>query len=340
MEWSEWNKDEALGLDEEEEEVAVVEKVRFCDFAASPHAASQGKIVKKKKKPIKINNTAALQSKFESVRLPADLPWIETMVVTSAGIAHDAVDVNHDLNRELAFYGQAKEVRRASFFSLCVAGSDCLSLLKAMTVGLERLREAGVPVERPTDYFAEMVKTDEHMEFIRSRLAKQKERLERIETKKKDAELKKFGRGKQKLQKQEKQREKKQEIESVKAWSRKRKSNNTDGGATEAELEAIISGKKKSKGELPESVRLGSQTRGNKKKEHKLQKFASNTRRKSGWKKNDAESANADRFDVRRNKTPFQKPAGKSPGGKKKQKAPTRPGKNRRKEQVIRKNKK
>jgi hypothetical protein len=184
-----------------------------------------------------------------------------------------------------------------------------------------------------------MVKTDEHMEFIRSRLAKQKERLERIEAKKKDAEAKKFGKGKQKLQKQEKQREKKQEIENVKAWSRKRKANNTDGGATEAELEAIISGKKKTKMELPESVRQGSQTRGNKKKEHKLQKFASNVRRKSGWKKNDAESVDAVKFDVRRNKTPFQKPAGKSSGGKKK-KAPTRPGKNRRKEQVIRKNRK
>jgi rRNA-processing protein EBP2 len=299
--------------------------------------ASQGKIVKKKKS-IKINNTAALTSKCESVRLPADLPWIETMVLTSEGVAHDAVDVNHDLNRELAFYGQAKE---ASQFSCLFVARRSRFGRQAMAVGLERLREANVPVERPTDYFAEMVKTDEHMEFIRSRLAKQKERLERIETKKKDAELKKFGRGKQKLQKQEKQREKKQEIESVKAWSRKRKANNTDGGATEAELEALISGKKKkSKNELLESVRQGSQTRGNKKKDHKLEKFASNTRRKSGWKKNDAESVNGGKFDVRRNKTPFQKPAGKSTGGKKKAKAPTRPGKARRKEQVIRKNKK
>ena len=64
----------------------------------------------KKKKGVKINNTAALASKYESIRLPADLPWIETMIVTSEGTTHDAVDVNHDLNRELAFYGQAKEV--------------------------------------------------------------------------------------------------------------------------------------------------------------------------------------------------------------------------------------
>ena len=42
-----------------------------------------------------------------------------------------------------------------------------------------------MPIERPQDYFAEMVKSDSHMEFIRSKLAKQKDRLERIETKKK-----------------------------------------------------------------------------------------------------------------------------------------------------------
>lgn len=47
------------------------------------------------------------------------------------------------------------------------------------------MREAGVPIDRPQDYFAEMVKDDAHMEFIRSKLAKQKERLERIEAKKK-----------------------------------------------------------------------------------------------------------------------------------------------------------
>jgi hypothetical protein len=60
-----------------------------------------------------------------------------------------------------------------------------VSAKEAVSIGLERLRAADVPIERPQDYFAEMVKSDSHMEFIRSKLAKQKERLERIETKKK-----------------------------------------------------------------------------------------------------------------------------------------------------------
>ncbi len=47
-----------------------------------------------------------------------------------------------------------------------------------------------MPIERPSDYFAEMVKSDEHMEYIRLKLAKQKRRLERIDEKKRETELK------------------------------------------------------------------------------------------------------------------------------------------------------
>lgn len=120
----------------------------------------------------------------------------------------------------------------------------------------------------------------------------------------KDAELKKFGKGKQKLQKQEKLREKKEEIEKVKAWSRKRKTNNSDKvGPKNLVLEGIVdlglarnwkllwAMRKRRRPRvncqslfawvsLPAfflcrfllSILSGSQKRGNKKKEHKLQK--------------------------------------------------------------------
>lgn len=52
------------------------------------------------------------------------------------------------------------------------------------------LEEANVAIDRPGDYFAEMVKSDEHMEYIRLKLAKQKRRLERIDEKKRETELK------------------------------------------------------------------------------------------------------------------------------------------------------
>lgn len=219
------------------------------------------------------------------------------------------VDVNHDLNRELAFYSQAKE---------------------ATATGLAQLRALGVPIERPSDYFAEMVKSDEHMEYIRNRLGKQKERLEMIEQKKTEAEARKFGKGKQKLAAQEKLREKKEEAASIKAWSKKRRGNTSSG---DKELEDLMNGKKKklTKGEMPDSVKFGKQGRGNAKKEYKLSKFASKAGKKGGWKRNDAESASKDAYSTKLHKA--GKTAGKKPASK-------RANPSKRRSQVIQKSSK
>ena len=36
----------------------------------------------------------------------------------------------------------------------------------AAVIGLRKLEELGVPTRRPDDYFAEMVKTDDHMRKV------------------------------------------------------------------------------------------------------------------------------------------------------------------------------
>ena len=38
----------------------------------------------------------------------------------------------------------------------------------AVAEALPKLRKLGVPIERPSDYFAEMVKTDDHMQKVGS----------------------------------------------------------------------------------------------------------------------------------------------------------------------------
>jgi rRNA-processing protein EBP2 len=35
------------------------------------------------------------------------------------------------------------------------------------TLGYQQLQKLGIPYNRPDDYFAEMVKTDEHMDRVR-----------------------------------------------------------------------------------------------------------------------------------------------------------------------------
>jgi rRNA-processing protein EBP2 len=75
-----------------------------------------------------------------------DLPWIETMTVTSSKPIE--VDVEDDMARELAFYQQA---------------------LEAVQIGRELIKKAGVDFARPEDYYAEMLKSDEHMAKVKKR---------------------------------------------------------------------------------------------------------------------------------------------------------------------------
>ena len=70
-----------------------------------------------------------------------NLPWIETLTVTSSKPI-EVADSKDDMARELAFYQQA---------------------LEAVKIGREKVLAAGVPFSRPDDYFAEMIKSEEHM---------------------------------------------------------------------------------------------------------------------------------------------------------------------------------
>ena len=39
----------------------------------------------------------------------------------------------------------------------------------SVLVGLKKLQELDIPTQRPDDYFAEMIKTDDHMRKVRER---------------------------------------------------------------------------------------------------------------------------------------------------------------------------
>ena len=48
----------------------------------------------------------------------------------------------------------------------------------SVLVGLKKLQELDIPTQRPDDYFAEMIKTDDHMRKVREReRERERERL-------------------------------------------------------------------------------------------------------------------------------------------------------------------
>ncbi|KAI9820966.1 MAG: rRNA-processing protein and EBNA1-binding protein ebp2 [Thelocarpon impressellum] len=150
-----------------------------------------------------INNTSALRRALASIALPiSSLPFSEHQSLTSAAPTTIA-DVDDDLNRELAFYAQSLEAVR-------------------MARGL--LRREKAPFTRPADYFAEMVKSDEHMGKIKQKLVDEAAGKRAAADARRQRDLKKFGKQVQVAKLQERDKQKREMLEGVKALKRKRQS--------------------------------------------------------------------------------------------------------------------
>jgi len=85
-----------------------------------------------------------------------------------------------------------------------------------------------IPFKRPSDYFAEMVKSDEQMRKIKSDLLEEKKRLTQIDEKKKKRDMKNFGKQVQVAKIQERNKKSKQEMATVSKWRKAREKGETE----------------------------------------------------------------------------------------------------------------
>jgi rRNA-processing protein EBP2 len=173
---------------------------------------------------VEIDNTVALRRIRETFRLDPSLPWTETLVISYPQVIE--VDVDDDLNRELAFYKQA---------------------LHAANTARTLAASHSLPFTRPSDYFAEMVKSDAHMERLRSRLLDERAGIKKSEEKRREREGKKFGKQVQMEKLKERERSKKDMEERLKGLKRKRKgalenaeADGADGDAFDIAVEDAI----------------------------------------------------------------------------------------------------
>ncbi|KAH7083906.1 eukaryotic rRNA processing protein EBP2-domain-containing protein [Paraphoma chrysanthemicola] len=148
-----------------------------------------------------INNTAALTAALNRIQLPySKLAFSEYQsVVTDEPV--DIPDVEDDLNRELAFYKQS---------------------LSAVKDARKKLKKEGTGFSRPADYFAEMVKSDEHMGKIKQKLIDEAAGKKASAEARKQRDLKKFGKQVQVAKMQERAKEKKDTLEKINLLKRKR----------------------------------------------------------------------------------------------------------------------
>ena len=90
------------------------------------------------------------------------------------------------------------------------------------------LKKEGVPFTRPTDYFAEMVKTDEHMGKIKQKLVDDAASKKAAAEARKQRDLKKFGKQVQVAKLQERDKSKRETMEKIKLLKRSMLSNDFD----------------------------------------------------------------------------------------------------------------
>lgn len=156
-----------------------------------------------------VNNIPALRDSLARIELPwAKHSFIEHQSIVSEEKTELGIkDIYDDTQRELAFYKQG---------------------LDAVKQGRTNLLKLKVPFSRPMDYFAEMVKSDEHMDRLKNKLLTEAANNKASEEAKKQRNLKKFGKQVQHETLQQRAKQKKESLEKVKSL-KKRKANNEFG---------------------------------------------------------------------------------------------------------------
>ncbi|KAK6954696.1 hypothetical protein Daesc_004664 [Daldinia eschscholtzii] len=207
--------DEDEDEDEDEEEEEDEEDIPMSDLEDLPDEEKEDLVPHSR---LTINNTSALLASLNRISIPTDksVPFATHQSIVSVEPTADSIeDIQDDLKRELAFYAQSLE-----------AAKRARALLKA----------EGVPFSRPTDYFAEMVKDDGHMEKVKAKLIEEASAKKASAEARKQRDLKKFGKQVQVAKLQERQKAKRETLEKIKTLKRKRQESSGDLGTTEADL--------------------------------------------------------------------------------------------------------
>lgn len=141
-----------------------------------------------------------------------DLEWVERLDVTLGPVAEvsetqptpqnkdqKGVNPEDDFQREMSFYRQAQA---------------------AVLAVLPRLHQLQVPTKRPTDYFAEMAKSDQQMQKIRQKLQTKQAAMEKSEKAKQLRALRKYGKKVQTEVLQKRQQEKAHMMSAIKKYQK------------------------------------------------------------------------------------------------------------------------
>jgi len=234
-------------------------------------------------------------------KVPKDakrVPWIDTLCIDGWKEVPKDIKAKDGVKLEGAFIELANEAVKESY---------------------RRLRVMKVPASRPTDFYAEMLRSDSQMFKVRERASEEQRRMKVVDMRKAAQVNKKFAKAAKVKKAVDKAGEKKRTLEDIADWQEKRKQHGKN--VDEQDLEDILDRGKKGDGSDPE--------RRKKKKGENLKRQAINKKWGHGGKKkyaksNDAASTNDMSFSPWARKGGKGKDKGKGGGkggGKKKGKS-------------------
>jgi len=115
--------------------------------------------------------SARMKEDFHKIMKSKDVDWLETMDLTSDQGINPDLNVDDDIRRELIFYNLS---------------------LKNAAKGINKLKERNQKLNRPEDFFAEMVKSDIQMQKIKKQIVTEQIRIKKFEERKQKMQNVKF----------------------------------------------------------------------------------------------------------------------------------------------------
>ena len=153
-----------------------------------------------------------LVSRF-NLRFSKDANKHAPLTEHQSAIGGEIVKLSTDLDVKLEIQ------REAQFFNAALTNAKSV---------LSKLEDMGIKLERPKDFYAEMFKSDAHMEKVAGRLEKEKKRIEDFETKKKQKQNVKFHRKLKHKRQLEAAKEKRDGFKAIEHWKQKIKRGDTN----------------------------------------------------------------------------------------------------------------
>jgi len=134
------------------------------------------------------------------------MPWSENFCIIPStplpfggnGVDGSPLDIHDDLKREFSFYSMA---------------------LEAVNDARACCEESGVPFARPEDFFAEMMKSDDHMAKVKDRLIFETKKIDAVAQRKTNKEHKLRAKEKQSNKIAEKAKKKKEHFDAIDEWT-------------------------------------------------------------------------------------------------------------------------